>query len=148
MDTRTRDLTNINDFFDAYAAAMEQHDTKLMTRFYDIPCTMLADEQSSIFTEINKLEGLFNQAMVSYTQLGIRHFNAELRNRRQISDRLYDVTILWHYRDAHDQLVYSCRYHYILRTDKQHHWKIQVAVSVDEKQQLDRWLAERPISLK
>jgi len=143
MEAKARDLTNINDFFDAYATAMEQHDTRLMTRFYDVPCMIIADDHSSAFTEINKLEGLFNQAIASYTQMGIRYFKAELWNRRQLSDRLHEVKVIWHYENAQQQLLYSCQYIYILRVDKNHSWKIQTAVSVDEKKQLDNWMAVR-----
>lgn len=133
----------INDFFDNYAEALEHFDSKGMAYHYNIPCSFLADESATCFTEASKLEGLFNQGTVFYKQFGIVHARPEVWSKRFWTDRMAKVKVHWQYFDKDNQPVYSCEYQYILRLDKHDNWKIEVSVSINEKEKMEEWLHSR-----
>lgn len=133
----------INDFFESYAHAFENFDTKLMARHYHIPCTFMSDEASNIFFEASKLEGLFNQGTAFYKQFGIAHARPEVWSKRLWTERICKVKVNWQYFDKENKPVYNCDYQYILRLEKQHEWKIEVSVSVNEKERMDEWLQKK-----
>jgi len=137
-------IYKVNDFFDAYANALEHYDTKAMTTYYSLPCSFIADESVSVFTDAAKLEGLFNQATLFYKQFGIAHARPEIWSKRSWTNRIVKVKLKWDYFDGNNQPVYNCDYHYIIRLDKNDHWKIEVAVAVNEKQNMEAWLAKQP----
>ncbi len=133
----------VNDFFESYANALEQYDTKLMALHYSVPCTFLSDDSVTVFSEANKLEGLFNQGTAFYRQYGIAHARPEVWSKRFWTDRIAKVKVTWYYYDANNQPIYSCDYQYILRLDKQDKWKIELSVSINEKERMEEWLDQR-----
>jgi len=133
----------INDFFESYAQALEQFDTKAMTLSYHMPCTFLSDESSTVFTELSKLEGLFNQGTSFYKQFGIAHARPQVWSKRFWTDKICKAKVNWQYFDKENKPVYDCDYQYILRLDKNSHWKIDVSVSVNEKERMEEWLEKR-----
>jgi hypothetical protein len=140
MEQKPWEHSNINDFFQAYAQAMLQQDTRLMTRFYELPCMMMADGLANVYTEPNKLEGLFNQGVVYYGQLGVKEFRPDLRNTLHINDQYARAKVLWHHLDASGALMYRCNYEYMLLRGKTGYWSMQSVLSVDEKTELEAWL--------
>jgi len=133
----------VNDFFESYAGALEHYDTKAMTHHYNIPCTFLSDESSTIFSEASKLEGLFNQGTSFYKQFGIAHARPEVWSKRFWTDRICKVKVNWQYFDKENKPIYNCDYQYIIRLDKTDNWKIEVSVAVNEKEKMEEWLQRR-----
>lgn len=131
---------SINDFFEKYAHALETFDTKHMSMHYAIPCMMLSDDSTNMYTEASKLEGLFNQGTGFYKQFGIAHARPSIWSKRPISERVAHVKLNWQYYDALNQPVYNCDYFYILKLDKNNNWKIEMSVSINEKEQMDAWI--------
>jgi hypothetical protein len=129
----------ISSFFDGYAHALESFDTKLMAQHYSIPCTFLADESTQVFTEASKLEGLFNQGTGFYKQFGIVHARPEVWNKRSLSKKIMKAKVNWKYFDAANKLVYECDYQYIMKLDKHDKWKIEISISVNEKERMEQW---------
>ena len=146
MEHKAWEHHNINDFFTAYATAMLQQDTRMMTRFYELPCTMMADGQANVYTDANKLEGLFNQGIVYYGQLGVREFRPDLRYCAPLNEQYTRAKVIWQHCDASGRLLYSCAYEYILVRQKGGHWTMQVVISVDEKKQLENWQTAQQLS--
>lgn len=136
MEHKVWEHTNTNTFFDAYAAAMQQQDTRLMTRFYEWPCTLMGDGITNVYSEPNRLEGLFNQGIVYYGQIGVRSFKPELWSRHQLNEHYMRVRVKWHHCDESGVELYHCFYEYVLHSDKSGFWKMQVVVSIDEKERL------------
>ena len=139
MNSLSTPVQNINDFFEIYANALEQHDTKGMTFLHNIPCTMLSDDTTTLFNDASKIEGFFNQGMSFYRQFGIAHARADVRSWYHLTPRIVTVKVNWIYADALKQLVYSCDYHYIMKLDKRNTWKIIQSVSVNEKERMEEW---------
>lgn len=133
----------VNEFFESYASALEQYDTKAMTFHYNIPCTFLSDESSTVFTEASKLEGLFNQGTSFYKQFGIVHARPQVWSKRFWTDRICKVKVNWQYFDKENKPIYDCDYQYIIRLDKTDNWKIEVSVAVNEKEKMEEWLEGR-----
>jgi hypothetical protein len=132
-------LHRINDFFEKYAHALEQADTKMMAQYYSLPCTFLSDEGATVFAEASKLEGLFNQGTGFYKQFGIVHARPEVWSKRAWTDKIVKVKVNWQYFDAEKKPVYDCDYQYIVKTDKHNKLKIEVAVSINEKERMEEW---------
>jgi hypothetical protein len=143
MATSTNQFTTLNTFFESYAKALEHFDTKAMAMHYNVPCTFLSDDSSTVFSEGSKLEGLFNQGTSFYKQYGIAHARPEVWSKRLWTDRIAKVKVGWHYFDKANQPIYSCEYHYVLRMDKKDEWKIELSVSVNEKERMDEWLKSK-----
>lgn len=139
----TQGFLHINSFFEQYAQALERYDSKAMVQHYAIPCTFMSNHSSTVFKEASKLEGLFNQGIGFYKQFDIVHARPEVWSKRMWTDRIAKVKINWQYFDSHNRSVYNCDYQYILRLDKQDNWKIELAVSINEKEQMEAWQAER-----
>lgn len=133
----------LSDFFESYAQALEQFDTKAMVQHYHLPCSFLSDEASTIFQETGKLEGLFVQATSFYKQFGIAFARPEVWSKRMWTDRICKAKVNWQYFDKDKKPVYNCDYQYLLRLDKNDHWKIEVSVTVNEKQRMEEWLESR-----
>jgi hypothetical protein len=132
-------MQNISAFFDFYAQALENHDTKGMAFLYNIPCTMLSDETTAMFNDAGKLEGFFNQGMSFYKHFGIAYARPEIWNRRELTGKIYSVKVNWQYFDSNKKLIYNCDYHYVLKLDKKDQWKIVLSVSVNEKERIEEW---------
>lgn len=130
----------VNDFFERYAHALETFDTKHMSMHYSIPCMMLSDDTTNTYTEASKLEGLFNQGVGFYKQFGIAHARPSIWSKHPVSERVARVKVNWQYYDALNQPVYNCDYFYILKLDKNDQWKIEMSVSINEKEQMDAWI--------
>ncbi len=143
MDNKVSELQHLSSFFDAYAQAMQAMDTRMMTHFYDYPCMMISAEKGTAFNDATRLEGLFNQGIGFYKQFGVKEIRAEIWTKQQWSEGLANVKVLWQYRDSDGRLLYDCHYVYTMRKDKNGHWKIQVVLSVDEKEKMERWMQQR-----
>jgi hypothetical protein len=133
-------LHSINGFFEQYATALENYDTKHMSMHYALPCNHLSDNSSMTFTEFSKLEGFFNQGATFYKQFGIAHARPEVWSKRSISERTAHAKVNWRYYDVLKQPVYNCDYFYILKLDKNDQWKIELSISINEKEQMDEWI--------
>lgn len=136
MQQKGNPLYRINDFFEAYAQAVERQDSKYMANCYALPCTFIADDASQIYTTEVKLEGLVNQGKRFYAVHGITHAIPDIKSKRSITNRLVRVTLNWKYTDKNGRTVYDCDYYYILKLDEQGQWKIEVAISVNEKEKI------------
>lgn len=132
-------MQQINHFFEIYAHALEQYDTKGMAYLYNIPCTMLSDDTTALFNDAGKLEGFFNQGATFYRQFGIAHVRHELWSRRMLTEKIANVKVNWQYLDAFKSPIYNCDYHYTLKLDKKDQWKIVLSVSVNEKERMEEW---------
>ncbi len=132
-------MQTVNEFFENYARALENYDTKGLAYLYNMPCTMLSDDAASVFNDWGKLEGFFNQGTGFYKQFGIAHVNHEVWNRRNITNRIAVVKVIWQYYDSLKQPIYNCEYHYTLKMDKNNQWKIVLSVSVNEKDRIEEW---------
>lgn len=139
MNSSAMPVQNINDFFEIYANALVQHNTKGMAYLHHVPCTMLSDDATTIFSDASKLEGFFNQGMSFYRQFGITHVRSDVWSSQQLTDRICKVKVLWQYMDAFKQPIYDCDYHYIMKLDKYNTWKIILSVSVNEKERMEEW---------
>jgi hypothetical protein len=139
MKMQTAATPSVTAFFDQYARALEQYDTKGMAYLYHSPCTMVSDETTSVFNDPGKLEGFFNVGAGFYRQFGIAHARPEVWTRRDWTGRIINVKVQWQYLDALMQPVYDCEYQYVLKTDKHNQWKILLSVSVNEKEQMEQW---------
>jgi len=139
----TSSSQKINDFFDDYARALESYDTKLMARHYNIPCTFLSDEASTVFSEASKLEGLFVQGTGFYRQFGIVYSRPEVFSKRFWTYRICKVKVNWQYFDKDKRAIYNCDYQYLMRLDKNNNWKIEVSVAINEKERMEAWLKQR-----
>jgi len=139
MSLSSKPQYRINDFFETYAKALEQHDTKLMAYHYHVPCTMISDDSTTLFTEASKLEGLFNQAVGFYKHFGITYVHHDVWNKHLLTEKIAQVKVNWQYLDSHKKPVYDCNYHYILKLSKDNLWKIILSISVDEKEKMEEW---------
>lgn len=134
---------NIARFFESYSRALAHFDTKLMAMHFLLPATMMSDDNATVFTEASLLEGMFNQAIGFYKQYGILHARPEVWSKHMLTDRIVRVKVNWQYFDAANQPLYNCDDHYILKLDRNDEWKIQVLISVNEKQRMEAWLAAK-----
>lgn len=126
----------INDLFDYYAAALEKNDTKAMAMLYALPCTFLSNEGSSVYTDLAPLEGAISQGRRFYKKYGIVAAQPDVRNKYPITDKIARVKVNWQYVDKDQQEVYNCDYEYIVKQQVDGEWKIEMAISLNEKEQL------------
>ncbi|MBL7691646.1 MAG: hypothetical protein JNM41_08625 [Flavipsychrobacter sp.] len=132
-------MQKLNDFFENYASALERYDTKSLAYMYNIPCTMLSDEATTVFNDAGKLEGFFNQGASFYRQFGIAHVRQEIWMKRHLSDRIATVKVNWQFFDALNAPIYDCDYQYTMKLDKNNQWRIILSVSINEKKNMEEW---------
>ncbi len=142
MAITTDSLHRVTDFFDSYAHALENTDTKKLVQHYALPCTFLDDDSCVSISDASKLEGLFNQVISFFKQYGIAHARPEIWSKRQWSDQILKTKVNWRYYDRNNQFLYTCDYQYLLRFDKNGQWRIQVSVSINDKERMNEWLAK------
>ena len=136
-------MQQINHFFENYAHALENHDSKSMSYMYHIPCTLLSDDATTLFNDAGKLEGFFNQGISFYRQFGITHVRHEVWSRRDWTDKITHAKVNWQYYDKNNNPIYNCDYHYVLKLDKNNQWKIILSTSVNEKERMEEWQQQK-----
>ena len=132
-------MQEVTTFFEQYAKALELFDTKGMAYLYNIPCTMLSDDATTIFNDAGKLEGFFNQGVGFYRQFGIVGVRPDVWSRRFWSKKIMQVKVNWQYFDLNKKPIYNCDYHYVLKLDKNNVWKIILSVSENERERMEEW---------
>lgn len=132
-------MHQLNNFFENYASALERYDTKSLAYMYNIPCTMLSDEATTVFNDVGKLEGFFNQGASFYRQFGIAHVRHEIWTKRQLTEKIATVKVNWQFFDALNAPIYNCDYLYTVKMDKNNLWRIVMSVSINEKQNMEAW---------
>ena len=133
-------LTRLNTFFEQFAVALELYDTKAMSHFYLMPCTLLSDDSMQVFNEPSRLEGFFNRGASVYKQIGVAQVAAEIRNRQLWTDKTMLVKVRWKYAGQNGQPIYDCDYHYIMKLEKNDQLKIIMSVSLNEKERVETWM--------
>ncbi len=139
MSDLTVEMQQINNFFETYAKALENYDTKGLAFMYNVPCTMLSDDSTAFFNDLVKLEGFFNQGTGFYKQFGIAYALPEIWSKRPYTDKIINVRVNWQYLDVFKKPIYNCDYHYVLKLDKNNRWKIVLSVSENEKERMEEW---------
>lgn len=139
MSSLPQPFLQINHFFETYARALENYDTKGMAWLYNIPCTLISDETTTQFNDAGKLEGFFNMGAGFYRQFGIAKVRPDIWNRREWTGKIMNVKVNWQYFDVFNAPIYNCDYFYVLKLDKHHAWKIVLSVSVNEKERMEEW---------
>ena len=139
MNSTESAIQQVNSFFDEFSHALQRFDTKAMAFLYNMPCTLLADESTTPFTNATKLEGFFNQGASAYRQFGITNVRHEVWTKHRWTDKMVLVKVKWYYSNAKNELVYSCDYQYIMKTDKNNQLKIAMSISLNEKEQMEEW---------
>lgn len=129
--------SDINDLFDAYAEVFNKQDAKGMAQLYTMPCTLMSDEASSVYSEEAKLEGLIGQGKRFYKKHGITHAIPDVRHKNVFSAKIVQVKVNWIYYNKDNKPVYDCDYQYIIRKQANKDWKIEVAVSINEQERID-----------
>jgi hypothetical protein len=135
-------MQSVNDFFDEYALAIESFNAKSMVFCYQLPCIFISEENSTSFSDAAQLEGFFSKGITFYKQQGITQAKAEVWNKDFWTDSILKVKLIWHYYDKMNNPVYHCDYQYIL-VKEENRWKITAAVSLNERQQMEAWLASK-----
>ncbi len=139
MNISTLPMQKINTFFESYSRALELYDTKGMAFLYNIPCTMVSDDATTVFNDAGRLEGFFNTGIGFYRQFGIAIVRHEIWSRREWTGRIINVKVNWQYLDSLNNPIYNCDYQYVLKLDKNNQWKIVLSVSLNEKERLEEW---------
>lgn len=134
---------SINDLFDAYADAFEKQDAKGMGYLYAMPCTLISDEATSVYSEIAKLEGLIGQGKRFYKKHGITHAIPDVRHKYVFTPRIAQVKVTWVYYNKENEAVYDCDYQYIVRQQANKDWKIEVAISINEQEKMAALLSKK-----
>ena len=137
----THPLFSINDFFEGYANAVASFNSKSVAFCYDVPCSFLSDEHHTVFMDATQLEGFFSKGVSFYKQHGVTQVIPEVRNKWLWTEQIANVKMIWHYFND-TTLLYSCDYQYLLRTTEDGDWKIASAISINEKQRMEEWLAK------
>ncbi len=132
-------IKQLNTFFDQFALALENYDTKTMAHLYEMPCTLLSDDATTVFTEPVKLEGFFNRGASVYKQVGVYKVRAEIWNRQIWTQKMLMVKMKWRYANQLGEEIYTCDYNYIMKQDREGNLKIVMSVSLNEKEQMEEW---------
>lgn len=133
----------VNSFFESYAEAIDNFDSKRIAWHYDLPCMLVSDEFSHQFTDNTKLEAVFAQVKRFYTQHHIAHARPTIWSKRQWTNKTVKVKVHWEYFDDDNKFLYGCDDHYVLRIDKNNMLKIIMSISVNEKEQTEAWLSSK-----
>lgn len=143
MKATERAFFRIHSFFDSYARAVGEFNTKALVQHYAVPCLITSDDAHATFTELSRLEGTVNQGFYFYRQQGISRVVPELRSKVRLTDTLAQAKVRWIYYNTAGTPVYDCDYQYLLHLGKDDRWQIQVAVSINEKEKMQALLQAR-----
>ncbi len=131
---------SLYDFFESYGHSLETFDAQRAASHYRLPCLLTSDDGATAFTDATKLEALFVQGYSFFRQQGIAHVRPDVLSRRPWTAGLTKCKVQWTYFKANNEKAYACEYQYIVRQQADGAWKIEVAVSVNERAQMEAWL--------
>ncbi len=129
-------IYRVNKFFEDYAHALENRDSKYMLSCYALPCMFIADNSAATYTTAAKLEGLINQSKRFYNKHDITHAYPDIRNKRVLTDKIIEVKINWQYANKNHKPIYDCDYYYIIRLNEDNKWKMETIISVNEQERI------------
>ena len=139
MKTKEQAMHQVNNFFETFAHALENFDTKTMAYLYNMPCTLLSDDTTSIFTEPAKLEGFFNQGASAYKHFGVECVKHEIWSKHRWTEKMVLAKVKWSYFNSFGELIYNCDYQYVLKNDKSNQLKIIMSISLNEREKMEEW---------
>ena len=129
-------IESANELFAHFADALSRLDTKTMAYLYAMPCTLLSDDSTTVFSEPAKLEGFFNRGAAVYRQLGVAQVRCDIWSRQAWTDKMALVKVKWHYLDKSGNGIYSCDYQYIIKLNQENRPGIVMSVSINEKERM------------
>ena len=135
--------SSLHEFFESYGRSLESFDAQRAASHYKLPCLVSSGDGATAFSDLTKLESLFVQGYSFFRQHGISHVRPEVMSRRSWADNVIKCKVQWTYFTSGNELAYKCDYQYIVREVARNEWRIEVAFSVDEREQVEQWLTRK-----
>jgi hypothetical protein len=135
--------STLHDFFESYGQSLESFDAQRAASHYKLPCLLSSSDGATAFSDLTKLESLFVQGYSFFRQHGIAHARPQVLSRRNWADNVMKCKVQWTYFTSENELAYKCDYQYIVREMSKGEWRVEVAFSVDEREQVEAWLTRK-----
>lgn len=128
MKTLTEPKAAIAEFLERFGEALSLGDLDRIIGCWAIPCFIVADEGGSALNSRSQIEAFFGGAKETYRTMGILATRPEIQEFKELTHRLFDVTVRWPGFDEEGNERWSERSHYVIREDIHHGYQICVAV--------------------
>lgn len=66
----------------------------------------------------------------------------DVRSRRMITPNIVQATVQWRYFDSTEKSLYDCDYIYMLHLKAGMDWKIETAISINEKERMQKIIGQ------
>lgn len=133
-------LSELHEYFETYAGCIATGDARGIAHLFALPCMMASDDKSTAFTDANTIEALFLQGFSFLRKHGVVGALPDVRSRKAITSRIIQCNLTWKYHDIQNTVLYSCDYIYTLHHFPKEGWKIESALSINEKERMNEWL--------
>ena len=136
----------LDEFFDAYAAALRDFDADATARLWGLPGMVVTDDFAGALESRADMAAGLSSSYPLYRRLGLESAVPEIRAVSALTDRISTVRVRWSYLDANDELIVKTDYEYLVRDDADG-LHVYLAVGIDEAEALQRAAAARGIEL-
>ena len=136
----------LDEFFDAYAAALRDFDADATARLWGLPGMVVTDDFAGALESRADMAAGLSSSYPLYRRLGLESAVPEIRAVSALTDRISTVRVRWSYLDANDELIVKTDYEYLVRDDADG-LHVYLAVGIDEAEALQRAAAVRGIQL-
>ena len=136
----------LDEFFDAYAAALRDFDADATARLWGLPGMVVTDDFAGALESRADMSAGLAASYPMYRMLGLESAVPEVRLVNALTDRIATVRVRWSYLDADDDLIVTTDYEYLLRDDADG-LHVYLAVGIDEMQALQRAARDRGVDL-
>ncbi|MFC4224301.1 hypothetical protein [Lysinibacter cavernae] len=142
QDTNVLSDEDLRGFLDTYGQSLQDFNAEASAALWGLPGTILTDDfAGSLNSRADMALGLA-QAYPFYRLLGLARVTYDLLERVNVTERITQVRLRWHFAEASGSELTDAEYVYTLRADEDgpHFY---VAISINETEHLQRLAAER-----
>lgn len=117
-------------FFEQYALAFQQGNSKTLAELFLTPTVIMSDEAKTVFSSAQDIVLAIESLIDKFNQAGITTHLPKVSQIIRLSDTIMFANVYWRMLDAAEQLVFACSTSYTLqRVDD----SLKIIVSVNDE---------------
>lgn len=137
----------ISEYLTRYADSLTTFDAETAAGLWSTPGTIVNDRSSGVLESRDAMIDGLRQSYPIYQRLGLASVGFELRERRDLSDRLVLVRVRWLFFDAGGAQLTDTDSYYLLRDEDAVGLQACVCVETDAAEKLQALAAARGVDL-
>jgi ketosteroid isomerase-like protein len=136
-------MSDIKQFFDAFAQAYDDKSAERIAACYRQPCVMMSYEKKQMYASRKEITEFANHVLSRFERVGAVNHSASVMHSLKMSDDVFFVQVRWDASDKGRERLFGCYVSYTMKLDPKHGFKIMISVLDDEEKALSQLLDDQ-----